>query len=152
MKPGNIHTAIMLCIVVAFSTLAQHALAIEADKKAHKDITKNKVVIQVSDNDPGKWNLALNNAQNVQEDFGRNNVKVEIVAYGPGIPMVKLDSEVGSRIAEARSAGVQVVACENTMHKQKLAKADMLPNIRYVKSGVPYLMKKQQQGYSYIRP
>ena len=27
---------------------------------------KHKVVFQVSDNDPAKWNLALNNARNVQ--------------------------------------------------------------------------------------
>jgi uncharacterized protein len=46
---------------------------------------RNRVVIQVSDADPGKWNLALNNAKNIQTDLGAPNVDVEIVAYGPGI-------------------------------------------------------------------
>ena len=41
-------------------------------------------VIQVSDNDPAKWNLALNNAKNVQAELGKDNADVEIVAYGPG--------------------------------------------------------------------
>ena len=38
------------------------------------------------------------------------------------------------------------------MNHQKLTKADMLPNLGYVKSGVPELMKKQKAGYAYIRP
>ena len=49
---------------------------------------QNRVVMQVSDNDPGKWNLALNNARNLQTDLGAKNVEIEIVAYGPGIGML----------------------------------------------------------------
>ncbi len=41
---------------------------------------KDRVVFQVSDNDPAKWNLALNNARNVQQDLGKDNVQIEIVA------------------------------------------------------------------------
>src|SRR5439155_26532529 len=49
----------------------------------------SKVVIQVSDGDQAKWNLALNNARNIQADLGAANVDIEIVAYGPGIGMLK---------------------------------------------------------------
>lgn len=111
-----------------------------------------KVVIQVSDADAGKWNLALNNAKNIQTDLGAANVDVEIVAYGPGIGMLKLDSAVGGRIDEASSAGVKVIACENTMRGQKLTKADMLNGIGYVSAGVVEIMSRQQQGWAYIRP
>ena len=113
---------------------------------------KQKVIFQVSDADPKKWNLALNNAKNVQTDLGKGNTEIEIVAYGPGIGMLKLESEVGNRVAEAVGAGVKIVACENTMTSQKLTKADMLSNIGYVKAGVVELMQKQQDGYAYIRP
>ncbi|MHB1586976.1 MAG: DsrE family protein [Acidiferrobacteraceae bacterium] len=111
-----------------------------------------QVVIQVSDNNPGKWNLALNNAQNVQQALGKKNVHVVIVAYGPGLPMLKWTSVVGGRVAHAIKRGVKVVACQVTMHKMHLTKKDMLPNLAYVPSGVPYIMKLQQEGYSYIRP
>jgi intracellular sulfur oxidation DsrE/DsrF family protein len=99
---------------------------------------KNKVVFQVSDNDPGKWGLALNNAHNVMTDLGEDTVDIEIVVYGPGIATLK--------------AGVKVVACENTMKAQQLTYKDMLPDIGYVPAGVVELMQKQQQGYAYIRP
>ncbi len=113
---------------------------------------KKKLVIQVSDADPKKWALALNNAANVQEDLGKENVDVELVAYGPGLGMLKLESEVGGRVKGALENGVKVVACENTMQKQKLTQADMLPNLGYAKAGVVELMNKQAEGYSYIRP
>ena len=104
------------------------------------------------DADPKKWNLALNNAKNVQTDLGKGNTEIEIVAYGPGIGMLKLESEVGNRVKEAVGAGVKIVACENTMTSQKLTKDDMFSNIGYVKAGVVELMQKQQDGYAYIRP
>jgi uncharacterized protein len=111
-----------------------------------------RVVIQVSDADQGKWNLALNNAKNIQTDLGAANVDIEIVTYGPGIDMLKLDSPVGGRIDEATTAGVKVIACENTMRGQKLTRADMLNGIGYVPAGVIELMSRQQQGWAYIRP
>jgi intracellular sulfur oxidation DsrE/DsrF family protein len=113
---------------------------------------RNRVVIQVSDADPGKWNLALNNAKNIQSDLGAANVDIEIVAYGPGIGMLKLDSTVGGRVDEATAAGVKVIACENTMKGQKLTRPDMLNGIGYVSAGVVELMSRQQQGWAYIRP
>jgi intracellular sulfur oxidation DsrE/DsrF family protein len=112
----------------------------------------NRVVMQVSDGDAAKWNLALNNARNLQADLGRDNIEVEIVAYGPGIGMLKADSVVANRVEEALAAGTKIVACENTMTGQKLSRDDMLPKIGYVKAGVVELMQKQQDGWAYIRP
>jgi uncharacterized protein len=113
---------------------------------------RNRVVIQVSDADPGKWNLALNNARNLQSDLGAANVDVEVVAYGPGIGMLKIDSTVSGRVDDATAAGVKVVACEISMKGQKLTRADMLNGIGYVPAGVVELMSRQQQGWAYIRP
>jgi uncharacterized protein len=113
---------------------------------------RNKIVIQVSDADQGKWNLALNNARNIQTDLGAANVEIEIVAYGPGIGMLKLDSPVANRVDEASAAGVKIIACENTMKGQKLAHGDMLGSVGYVNAGVVEIMQRQQQGWAYLRP
>jgi intracellular sulfur oxidation DsrE/DsrF family protein len=112
-----------------------------------------RAVIQVSDNDPQKWHLALNNARNAMEELGtRTALELEIVVYGPGIGMLKIDSTVANRVSEALASGVKVVACENTMRAQKLTQADMLPRIGYVPAGVVELMQRQQQGWAYLRP
>ena len=113
---------------------------------------KQKVVFQVSDNDPAKWNLALNNARNVQADLGKGNVQVEIVAYGPGLAMLRMDSPVSARLAQALDGNVGLVACENTMTNTKVTKSEMYGGIAYVHAGVTHIMKRQKEGWAYIRP
>lgn len=131
--------ALMLCSAVRAQT---------GGTPAHR----NKLIIQVSDSDPAKWSLALNNARNVQLELGEDDVDMEIVVYGPGLPMLKAGSPMAQRVSAALKTGVKVVACENTMRAQHLVYADMLPDIGYVPAGVVELMQKQQQGYAYIRP
>ncbi len=123
-----------------------------ASAQARPQGAKNKVVFQVSDADPAKWGLALNNIHNLQTDLGADDTELELVAYGPGIGMLKGDSAMAKRISAALKSGVKVVACENTMKAQKLVYADMLPDIGYVPAGVVELMRKQQEGFAYIRP
>jgi uncharacterized protein len=113
---------------------------------------KQRVVIQVSDNDPQKWGLALNNARNVQEDLGKDKVQIEIVAYGPGLGMLKAESKVADRLAGALDNSIGLIACENTMTNTKVSRSEMYSGIAYVKAGVTHIMKRQQEGWAYIRP
>jgi intracellular sulfur oxidation DsrE/DsrF family protein len=139
--------------LVGIAAVAAACLAVTLPNAvAQQTAPRARVVLQVSDADPGKWNLALNNARNLQADLGAANVDIEIVAYGPGIGMLKADSVVGNRVEEAMGSGIKVVACENTMKGQKLTQADMLGKVSYVPAGVVELMQKQQQGWAYIRP
>ncbi|MDO8449738.1 MAG: DsrE family protein [Rhodoferax sp.] len=138
--------------LLSLGAIVLAATLMSSEAQAQATTAKNKIVFQVSDSDPAKWGLALNNVQNVQTDLGAENVEQEIVVYGPGIGMLKTDSPVAQRIAGALKSGVKVVACETTLRAQKLTHADMLPTIGYVPAGVVELMQKQQQGYAYIRP
>lgn len=138
--------------VIAVALLSLSFAALQGCSSMNPPAPKEKVVLQVSDADPAKWNLALNNAKNVQQMLGADKVDAEIVVYGPGIAMLKMDSAVASRIEEAKKANITIVACENTMKNMKLTKEDMLPNTSYVPAGVVELMKKQKEGYAYIRP
>jgi len=111
----------------------------------------NRAIFQVTDNDPARWNMILNNMTNLREGVGSEAVEIELVAYGPAILMLKGDSAVRQRIAEAVKSGVKVNACQNTMNAMKLAPSDMLGEIGHVPSGVVEVMRKQQQGWAYIR-
>ncbi len=133
-----------------FSTFALAQTSPQAN--TNKASQPAKLVIQVSDAEPAKWNLALNNARNVQEELGAKNVEIEIVAYGPGLGMLKKDAVTNGRIDEASLAGIKVVACENTMRNQKLTKLDIHPAASYAPSGVVQLMQRQSQGWAYVRP
>ena len=143
-----------LLAAALFAITAVPAMSYAADNGgvAQAKVAKLKIVFQVSDADPKKWNLTLNNVKNVQDAVGKDNSELEIVAYGPGVAMLKFESDVGSRVKDAIDAGVKVVACENTLQAQKLTHADMLPEIGYVPGGVIELARKQTEGYAYIRP
>lgn len=137
-------------ILAAFAVFAT-AVA-PAAQAAETAGARHKVVFQVSDNDPAKWNLTLNNIRNVQQDLGGENVAIELIAYGPGLNMLKLDSPVAARVAETLGSGAGVFACENTMINTKTGKSDLLPNIGFVKAGVTALILRQSEGWAYIRP
>ena len=147
MRKIGIYAWVMIATYSAASLLPVSGVA--ADRAAD---AKHRLIMQVSDNEPDRWKLALTNARNVQDDLGRDNVDIELIAYGPGLNMLKLGSAVSALVVEAVRRGVNIIACENTMANMKVGKADMLPDIDYVKAGVVELMVKQQQGWVYVRP
>ena len=140
----------MKMLKVMAATLAAAVLVLPAGAQAQAE--RHKVVLQVSDNDPAKWNLALNNARNLQAALGKGNISVEIVAYGPGLNMLKAESKVVDRLAQALDNDVGLLACENTMRNTKTEKGDLYGGIGFVGSGVVHLMKRQREGWAYIRP
>ena len=135
----------------ALAFLAMTA-ALPAMAQQKKAAAKQRVVIQVSDNDPAKWTLALNNARNIQAELGKDNVLVEIVAYGPGLEMMKAESKVADRLAAALDSNVGLLACENTMQNTKVDKADIAGGVKFDPAGVTHIMKRQREGWAYIRP
>jgi hypothetical protein len=120
----------------------------------------HRIVLQVSANDPGTMNLALNNATNVYQAYkGRGeDAAVEIVAYGPGLHMLRDDtSPVKPRLAAMKEAlpGLTLSACQNTkraMEKTEGKEITIVPQARIVPSGVVRIMELQEQGWSYARP
>jgi intracellular sulfur oxidation DsrE/DsrF family protein len=142
------HALTAALLAAAISLAPPPALAQSAAPAAGR----HHVVIQVSDNDPAKWNLALNNARNVQADLGMDNVDVEVVAYGPGLAMLRTESAVAQRIQSASAQGVGVIACENTMKNTKVDRSQILGGVKFVDAGVVHIMKRQREGWGYVRP
>ena len=119
----------------------------------------HRVAIHVDQSDPKVMNMALNNAKNLMK-FYKNageKVEVEIVAYGPGLHMLRADtSPVAQRIAVmAMNPNVKFSACGNT-HRKMSKKAGkpvtLLSEAQMVPSGVVRLIQLQEQGWAYVRP
>jgi len=111
-----------------------------------------KIVIQVSDGNPVTWNQALNVVGNLREVYGAGT-EIELVAFGQGINMLKLDAPVSSRVVEAqKSLGAKVYACENSMGKNKLVRNDMAPDVVYIRAGVEHIISRQREGWVNLRP
>src|ERR1700675_3469020 len=87
--------------VMAFISMSLVASSFAGDTKTHRVEKAHRVVFQVDQNDPAVMNLALNNATNVVEYYRAKgeNVEVDIVTYGPGLHMLRVDtSPVQDRI------------------------------------------------------
>ena len=115
----------------------------------------HKVVIQVSSSNLKTQNLALNNAVNLQKYYGMDNVKVEVVAYGPGLSIMTNKSKLSKRVSSLAMGDIRFSACHNTMMAVK-RRTGKLPHlgevVKIVPSGVVRIEQLQEQGYAYIRP
>ena len=146
---NSIRRLLNACLL-GLAVLALSSPALAAEQKAPPE-KPNQVVLQVSDADPAIWNQALNVARNIQNAYGKDKVKVEIVAFGNGIDMVKFDATVANRVTEATGAGVAVIACENTMKARKLSNEDINASVSRVPAGVIEIVTRQREGWSYIK-
>lgn len=145
-------TTLLGAVLIAFVTIQGPLFA--DDPKAHK------VAIHVDENDPATMNMALNNIANLRKyyDAKGESVEIELVAYGPGLHMLRADtSPVADRIAtmSLEIENLTFSACGNT-HARMSEKAGkdvpLLDEAQQVPSGVVQLISLQEQGYAYIRP
>ncbi|HQU15921.1 MAG: hypothetical protein B7Z66_07610 [Chromatiales bacterium 21-64-14] len=116
---------------------------------------KQHLVIQVSQGDPGRWGLVLNNVHNVIKYFGQDKIQVVVVAYGPGLKMLFKNSPDAQRVAGLSAAGVEFDACHATMlsiEKKTGHLPPLLPSAVVVPGGLVRIMQLQDHGYNYLKP
>jgi intracellular sulfur oxidation DsrE/DsrF family protein len=115
---------------------------------------KNKIVLQLTDSSPEKQVLVLNVAQNLLKTYG-DDVEIEVVAFGPGLPILLTDNPNNKRIQNLASKGIRFSACRNTVKKvSRLAgEAPTLnPDAKQVSGGAERIIELVSQGYILIRP
>ena len=164
MPPHLSLTTLLLASLAAMPVLSSSACAQSSAASSSRQQTRatkqHRVVIQVSENDPRIMNLALNNAENLRSFYEQagETVQIEIVAYGPGLNLVRSDtSPVKDRIAAlvGRPQPVTFSGCDNTLgrqSKQEGKEISLLPEARLVPAGIGRIVQLQEQGWTYIRP
>lgn len=141
-------------VALALLTVVPQSGSLAADAKSHR------VAIHVDQNDPAVMNLALNNAVNVIQHYSAagEEVEIELVAYGPGLHMLRDDtSPVKARVKSISESmpNVAFTACGNTVDAMKKAEGKEVPLVsqaKVVPAGVVRLMELQEKGWSYVKP
>ena len=112
----------------------------------------HRIVFEVTTEVEGQWEAILNNVENVQKAFGKESTEIEVVAHGKGLGLLKkTNTGLKERISSIMSSQVRFAACENTMRRMKITKEDLLPGVGTVDSGVAEVVRKQEEGWSYIK-
>ena len=154
MTPSPLATRLVVVALLAlagqFAGAAGTAPAPQA-ATAPADSAKEQAIFAVTDDDVKKWNLTLANIGNAIDGIGRNAAEIELVAYGPGIAMLKKDSPVAAKIAAMQAKGLRVVACNNSMHAFHIEPSELAPGVGIVPAGVVELIRRQHAGYAYLR-
>ncbi|HZV55254.1 MAG TPA: DsrE family protein [Rhodocyclaceae bacterium] len=111
-----------------------------------------RIVIQVNDDDSKKWHGILANVHNIQVELGKDKVAIAVVAIGPGLDMLMADSLAANGVQDAMADGVEFIACGNTMSARKIDRKDLIDGIGYSRAGYVEIVRRQQQGWIYLRP
>lgn len=105
-----------------------------------------------------KWHMVLENAKNMLKYGKENNVTFEIEIVANGIAVVGLLQEVAEKskwyleMNELYNEKVVFAACNNALNKFNPGKCPLCAFATVVPAGVVEIVKKQQDGYSYIKP
>lgn len=130
--------ALLLC-------LALLPIAASAAPKTHR------VLFAVSSPDAMDWQIVVRNIPHVLSGFAPDKVEIEVVAFGPGIAMLKSSSPVRDDIAQLQKQGVRFVACETAMRAFHLQLSDLVPGAQTTPSGIVEVIRRQEQGWTYIK-
>jgi len=141
-----------LCLVMTSLFMVSAAVPALAADDSFADY---KYVLHISDMDPSKQTLILNNASNLLQGYPPGAVEIEIVAYGPGLRLMFAENVNAQRIDSLSQSGVKFTACGNTlkaMTKQLGYEPKLNPDANVVPGGILRIGELVKQGYIYIKP
>jgi intracellular sulfur oxidation DsrE/DsrF family protein len=145
-------TAFWLWLLLAVAWVNPSAAA----PGAAKPFAENKIVLQISDNDPFKQTLVLNVANNLVKAYGTDNVDIQIVAFGPGLRLLFADNANTARIKSlADGAEVKFHACSNTINNMSkiLGSKPAINALATTDSpGIVRIMDLVKNGYVLVKP
>lgn len=98
-----------------------------------------------------KHQAVVRNMGNLLDDLGDGS-PVELVTHGPGVALCLADSPVADGLRRLMDRGVVVTACENTMQSLDIDRSQLAPGVVTVPAGIGELVRRQRQGWAYVRP
>ncbi|MFX1566638.1 MAG: DsrE family protein [Promethearchaeota archaeon] len=97
--------------------------------------------------------LTLTNIRSLLNDLDDEELQIECVVNGAGVKLFQRSAEAEQEAIETLAdRGIQFVLCENSLTLFELSKDDMMSAVGFVSSGVGELVKKQAEGWAYLKP
>lgn len=112
-----------------------------------------KVVFHIDEPSKGRGEQVLSNITNLLNDMGDEAVEVELLANGGGVRTLAKESDgLAGQVEALSKRGVRFVACQNSLDHLNMQRSDLMDLVEVVPAGVTELVKKQAEGWAYIRP
>jgi intracellular sulfur oxidation DsrE/DsrF family protein len=111
---------------------------------------KHKVVFQLTSADTIAHKNLVRQLENLKA--AAPNAKIEVVCHNDGIQFLRTAvTKQTEKISELSLAGIDFVACENTMKQRKISREELTISCRTVQAGILEIMTKQEKKWSYIK-
>jgi uncharacterized protein len=146
-----IRVGVALTMLTAAATLTHAQQAPLQDKP----FAEHKVVLQLSDDDPRKQRLVLSVASNLMKFYDPDKVAVEIVAFGPGIELLKPKNPDRKLVESLVAQGARVDICLNTVdtvERDTGRRPEFIAAATPVQVGVAQILLLTENGYTLVRP
>ncbi len=102
-----------------------------------------------------KWKLLLGNVSNLLNGIGDEEICIEVLANSEAVKNYDIKQDLNADINTMESLklkGVKFVACNNALNIFDIRKENVIYFVDIVPAGVVELVKKQREGYAYIKP
>ena len=142
---------------LALTSAISHPAQAQTRAKPPKDkpFAEHFIALQISDSDQKKQRLVLSVASNLQKAYGQDKIAIEVVAFGPGIDLLRAESENRSLVDSLITQGVRFDVCGNTLdtiERETGQRPRINPHAVEVQVGVGHLLTLSEGGYTVIRP
>jgi uncharacterized protein len=120
-----------------------------------KPFAEHRIVLQLSDNDPKKQSLVISVAYNLLKFYDPDKVAIEVVAFGPGIDLLRTDNTNRKRVESLVAQGVRFDVCLNTVdtvERETGQRPDIILAATPVQVGVGQILSLTENGYTLVRP
>ena len=119
-----------------------------------KPFADHHLVLQLSDRAADKQALVLSVANNLLKAYGPDKIAIEVVAFGPGIDLLRAESPNRARVDSLIAQGVRFDICMNTVDtlEREGEHVDIDPKAVKVQVGVEQILQLTEKGYTLVRP
>ncbi len=145
--------AVMLAVLAALMAPAA-AQSVSEPPIRDKPFAEYHLVLQLSDRDASKQALVLSVANNLLKNYDPDKIAIEVVAFGPGIDLLRAESPNRTRVDSLVSQGVQFDICMNTVDtlEREGKHVNINPKAVKVQVGVARILALTAKGYTLVRP
>src|SRR3978361_175237 len=107
----------LICTMVAASLMIVLSTIVRAQPRPLQDkpFAEHRIALQLSDNDPKKQGLIISVAYNLLKAYDPDKVAIEVVAFGPGIDLLRPENANRQRVESLIAQGVKFDICLNTI-------------------------------------
>ncbi len=120
-----------------------------------KPFAEHHIVLQLSDRAGDKQALVLSVAYNLLKAYDPDKIAVVVVAFGPGIDLLRAESPNRVLVDSLIAQGVEFDVCMNTVdtvERETGKNVNLNPKAVPVQVGVGRILKLTEKGYTLVRP